>query len=264
MYNASVTRKLSFKKRSSDNIMVITEVAGNGSVVSYWDIENNTIVDGGQYSLATIFENSSPEKLDNAAYSFTVPTPTEDKAVANKTYVDTAAVKLGITGATVGQIAKITAVDENGVPTAWTTIDGYTGQVTAEKLTTPDNPTDLVQYAAFQAAVPMVQQMNITGSTVGQIIKISKVDKRGCPTEWEPVDMPSADGYTLTDEDKTEIANKVIVELGDESIPAPVSAAVGQIIRVTEVDTNGKITKVEAVDPNTLFPTDDTLLFMDV
>ena len=36
-------------------------------------------------------------------------------------------VDMGITGATVGQIAKITAVDENGVPTAWSPVDMPTG-----------------------------------------------------------------------------------------------------------------------------------------
>lgn len=103
---------------------------------------------------------------------------------------------LGISSATVGQIAKIAAVDDNGVPTAWETIDGYTGQVSADKLTNPDHPTDLVQYAAFREAVPMVRQMGITGATVGQIAKISAVDASGAPTAWEPADMPSGGGET--------------------------------------------------------------------
>ena len=101
---------------------------------------------------------------------------------------------MDVTGATVGQIAKISAVDDNGKPTAWETIDGYTGQVTVDNLTNPDHPTDLVQYAAFQAAVPMVQQMGISGATVGQIIKVKAVNSDGCPTAWEPVDMPSGGG----------------------------------------------------------------------
>lgn len=101
---------------------------------------------------------------------------------------------LGISSATVGQIAKISAVDDNGKPTAWGTIDGYTGQVTVDNLTNPDHPTDLVQYAAFQAAVPMVQQMGIFGATVGQIIKVKAVNSDGCPTAWEPADMPSGGG----------------------------------------------------------------------
>lgn len=66
-----------------------------------------------------------------------------------------------------------------------------TGIVTADKLTSPDHPTDLVNYEAFQAAVPRVQQMNISGATVGQTIKVKTVDANGCPTSWEAADMAS-------------------------------------------------------------------------
>lgn len=47
--------------------------------------------------------------------------PSQPMEVATKQYVDTHA--MGITGAKVGQIAKITAVDESGVPTAWEPVD---------------------------------------------------------------------------------------------------------------------------------------------
>ena len=63
---------------------------------------------------------------------------------------------MDITGASVGQIAKIAAVDERGKPTAWETIDGYTGQVTIDKLNAPDHATDLVQYGAFQIAAKQI------------------------------------------------------------------------------------------------------------
>lgn len=64
---------------------------------------------------------------------------------------------------------------------------------------------------------------------------------------------PAGDDYVLTDADKTEIAAEVIAggveaELGDEPFPAPASAAVGQIVKITAVDENGKITETEAVD----------------
>lgn len=101
---------------------------------------------------------------------------------------------LGLTDTSAGQMVKISAVDDSGAPTAWETIDGYTGQVTADKISNPDHPTDLMQYAAFQAAVPMVQQMNISGATVGQIIKVKAVDGNGSPTQWEAVDMLSGGG----------------------------------------------------------------------
>ena len=75
-------------------------------------------------------------------------------------------------------------------------LDSITGVVTADKLQNPDHPTDLVTYEAFQAAVPLVQSMNLTGTAVGQIIRIKAIDENGKPTEWEAVDMPSV----MTDE----------------------------------------------------------------
>ena len=64
----------------------------------------------------------------------------------------------------------------------FTKLDSITGIVTADKLQNPDHPTDLVAYDAFQAAVPLVQSMNLTGTTVGQTIKIKAVDESGKPT----------------------------------------------------------------------------------
>ena len=73
-------------------------------------------------------------------------------------------------------------------------LDSITGIVTADKLASPDHPTDLVAYDAFQAAVPRVQQMHISGATVGQTIKVKTVDTDGRPTSWEAADMVSGSG----------------------------------------------------------------------
>lgn len=75
--------------------------------------------------------------------------PTADMQIATKKYVDDHAgggTGMGITGATVGQIAKITAVDESGKPTAWAPADmpsggtggsgGETWELVAEATTT--------------------------------------------------------------------------------------------------------------------------------
>ena len=64
---------------------------------------------------------------------------------------------------------------------------------------------------------------------------------------------PAGDDYVLTDADKDEVAADIIAggveaELGDEPLPAPASAAVGQIVKIKAVDENGKITETEAVD----------------
>ena len=71
--------------------------------------------------------------------------------------------------------------------------------------------------------------------------------------EPQNIKGPKGDDYTLTDADKQEIAADVIaggveVELGTEPLPAPETAAVGQIIKVKTVDENGKPTETEAAD----------------
>lgn len=58
---------------------------------------------------------------------------------------------------------------------------------------------------------------------------------------------PGAD-YTLTDADKTEIAAEAAAALAGTSLPAPASAAVGQIVKIKAVDAAGRITQTEAVD----------------
>lgn len=62
-----------------------------------------------------------------------------------------------------------------------------------------------------------------------------------------PQGAPGKD-YIITDADKTEIAAEAAAALAGTSVPAPASAAVGQIVRVKAVDAEGKITETEAVD----------------
>lgn len=76
-----------------------------------------------------------------------------------------------------------------------TKLDSITGVVTADKLHNPDHPTDLVAYEAFQAAVPLVQSMNLTGAQVGQTIKVKAVNEQGMPTAWEAVDMAGGEHW---------------------------------------------------------------------
>lgn len=65
---------------------------------------------------------------------------------------------------------------------------------------------------------------------------------------------PKGDSYTLTTADKAEIAETVVAggvqaELGDEPVSLGITGAqVGQIAKITAVDTNGKPTKWEPVD----------------
>lgn len=133
---------------------------------------------------------------------------------------------MDITGAKVGQMVRVKAADETGKPTAWETIDGYTGQVTADKVFDPDHETDLVQYAAFRAAVPGVQMLNISGASAGQIPQIDTVNSAGNPTAWKAVDALSA---------------------GDLSLGVT-GATVGQTVKIAAVDDNGVPTAWVPVD----------------
>lgn len=65
--------------------------------------------------------------------------------------------------------------------------------------------------------------------------------------ETGPQGEPGED-YTLTDADKTEIAEEAAAALAGTSVPTPATAAVGQIVKVKAVDADGKITQTEAVD----------------
>lgn len=69
-----------------------------------------------------------------------------------------------LTGATVGQIARIASVDENGVPTAWEAVD------------MPSN------------ILPMP-----TTAAIGQFIVVSAVDENGMVIATEAVTMPTTD-----------------------------------------------------------------------
>ena len=104
-----------------------------------------------------------------------------------------------------------------------------------------------------------------TGAKVGQFLQISKVDDAGRITEMAPADDPAEEATNKAYE-ALRIANDVAQEIkayspsGTRSIAeaamrmasgrlvAPRSASVGQYFRVKEVDTNGVVTAVEAVD----------------
>ena len=108
---------------------------------------------------------------------------------------------MGITGASVGQIAKITAVDESGVPTAWSPVDMPEALPNPNALTF----TGAVE-GSYDGSAPLSVEipsgggsgsdisLGLTGAAAGQIAKITAVDDTGKPTAWEAVDMPSGGG----------------------------------------------------------------------
>ena len=122
---------------------------------------------------------------------------------------------LNITGATVGQIAKITAVDESGKPTSWEAADIY------DKPASGIPKSDLeqsVQTSLNKADAAI--SLGLTAATPGQIIKVKTVQD-GKPTEWEAVDMPSegVEWYEVIDMETTENVNDLIVSTDKNGRP---------------------------------------------
>lgn len=127
---------------------------------------------------------------------------------------------LGITAAQVGQIAKITAVDETGKPTKWEPVD------------IPSGGTDI--------------SLGLTAATVGQTIKVKAVDTDGKPTAWEAEKSPVLiDLYSAG-------VNVVMDQFG-ENIPFEVSAdIVTQLVAAAK--NGGALLKFEFVENDIRFP----------
>ena len=106
---------------------------------------------------------------------------------------------LGITGATIGQIVKITAVDTDGKPTAWKPVDDRLPSVT---INDDGNILIVRQISEFEAAYVLEHMPNIndfinlgiTDASPGQFAKVLAVDEFGQPISWKAVDMPSGGG----------------------------------------------------------------------
>lgn len=93
-----------------------------------------------------------------------------------------------------------------------------------------------------------IQYSNDGGATWENLIALADLKgEKGDTGATGPQGAPGKD-YTLTDADKTEIAAEAAAAIAGTSVPAPASAAVGQIVKVKAVDAAGKITQTEAVD----------------
>ena len=123
---------------------------------------------------------------------------------------------LGITGATVGQIANITAVDETGKPTKWQAVNDRLPSVSPSDVgrVLSVEQIDELEYGYGFTDMPNINTfipLGITDASPGQFARIKFVDDIGQPTVWEAVDMPSGG------EKWEKIAEIVIPEGADES-----------------------------------------------
>ena len=159
---------------------------------------------------------------------------------------------LNITGATVGQIAKITAVDESGKPTSWEAVDDRLPKVSAsdagnvlgvEQIGEHEYGYALTHMPTLNDFIPL----GITNASPGQFAKVSFVDDFGNPTAWEAADIYEKPNTGIP---KTDLEQSVQTSLAkaDTAISLGLTAAApGQIIKVKTVQ-DGKPTEWEAVD----------------
>lgn len=106
---------------------------------------------------------------------------------------------LDITGATPGQIAKITAVDETGKPTKWEPVD------------IPSGGTDI--------------SLGLTAATVGQTVKVKAVDTDGKPTKWEAVDMAEGETWELIASGEMQETAKLEISKDNNGLPFSLKSA---------------------------------------
>lgn len=149
---------------------------------------------------------------------------------ATGTFVDTgvkagggADPSLGVTGAQVGQIVKITAVDADGKPTAWEAVDDRLPEASANA---DGRALAVEQIGEFKygygfAEIPNINTfipLGLTDASPGQFARVKYVDDIGQPTAWEAVDMAGGGGETWE-----KIAEIVIPEGADESTALTIS-----------------------------------------
>lgn len=101
---------------------------------------------------------------------------------------------LGLAGAAVGQIAKITAVDADGKPTAWSPVDMPSGLPT---VTAADNGKFMRVVSGAWAAAEGDASFDITGASTGQAPIINAVDADGKPTAWGTAVLAKVDGSNI-------------------------------------------------------------------
>ena len=114
-------------------------------------------------------------------------------------------ISLGVTGATVGQIAKITAVDDSGKPTAWEAVDDRLPNASpsdAGKVLAVEQ-TGEFEYGYGFADMPKMYDfinLGIDAASPGQFARVAHVDDFGHPSSWEAADMAGGDEWELINE----------------------------------------------------------------
>lgn len=155
----------------------------------------------------------------------------------------------------VGSIATVTtAFDVQTSPIGDQLVKAYDDNTLIAFPASPDNANKLISFDAMGAPAIASFTGLLYADENGAVTSVADVTDADNGKVLQVEDGTwTAKLPTLTDADKTEIVNEVIADgveatLGPVSLPAPASAAVGQIVKVKAVDAEGKITETEAAD----------------
>lgn len=204
LYDNPITKNASlqlyaYKKGSSD--FVVRRVGPNGfSFTAKYSIETNTFsneyVDyASTYLRKYASKVGDPEALSQVNMD---ENPTDDMQIATKKYVDdTVSSSMDITGAAVGQIAKITAVDTDGKPAAWEPVDmpGGSAEETWELVQRIPLRADVSEYVlgslAIYKKIRMITEEKLAADYTGNmwfLVKSASTNQNVCPNMLSPVD----------------------------------------------------------------------------
>ena len=237
MFQGCTSLKLSSTKTGEYTVAYRIPTTGTGSAAAN-DVQNMFTSTGGTFTGTPHIGTTYYLSTDNMIVRNT------EVATLNG-YVgsmidNSASNSLNITGATVGQIAKITAVDGSGKPTAWEAVDDRLPNASpsdAGKVLAVEQ-TGEFEYGYGFADVPKMYDfinLGIDAASPGQFAKVAYVDDFGHPTAWAAVDMPSSGGGAESD---PTVPNWAKVNM---------TGSVGQFIAVSAVDDSGNVTAIAPV-----------------
>ena len=170
----------------AENAVVHSPIIGENGNWFIWDFEKSEYVDSGKSA-------STPPITPDTAGKYL----TNDGSKAEWGVMSGGTdLSLGITGAQVGQLVKITEVDTDGKPTKWKAVNDRLPNVSPSDVgrVLSVEQIDELEYGYGFTDMPDINTfipLGITGASPGQFAKVKYVDDFGQPTQWEAVDMPS-------------------------------------------------------------------------
>ena len=225
----------------AENAVVHSPIIGENGNWFIWDFEKSEYVDSGKSA-------STPPITPDTAGKYL----TNDGSKAEWGVMSGGTdLSLGITGAQVGQIVKITEVDTDGKPTEWQAVNDRLPSVSPSDV---GRVLSVEQIGEFEYGygftdIPDINTfipLGITDASPGQFAKVKYVDDIGQPTAWEAVDAAGGGSpfsfdlivdHTVTAEDLTVIrfnwTNETIQDLGKYNL----------FYAVIESDTEFSLTK---------------------